>query len=182
MWPLVRSERLLLSAPASYATYARDRCDSPGRQDPGDAPRRRRSRRVAGAMDQDDGKAGGADRPPAAKGNWRAPAGLKRWQIAEVDFFERIVHRCKLRRRVFGAERDRAAKDCDKDRNQTPSENKKYVHRQHSLHRALLHPRRLSLQGGHSRPGRASSKSGHVCFAAKSGSKFRALATSPHRH
>ena len=101
-------------------------------------------------MDQDDGKARGTGRLPATKGNRRAPAGrngFKRRQIAEVDFFERIVHRCKLRRRVFGAERDHAAKDCDNDRNQTPSKDKKYVHRRHSLDRAVLHPRRLSLQG-----------------------------------
>ena len=81
-------------------------------------------------MDQDDGKARGADRLPAAKGNWRAPAGrngFKRRQIAEVDFFEWIVHRCKLRRRVFATERDHAAKDYDNERNQTPSKDKKYL-------------------------------------------------------
>ena len=66
------------------------------------------------------------------KGNWRAPAGrngFKRRQIAEVDFFERIVHRCKLRRRVFSAERDHYAEDYDNDRNQTPGKDEKYLHR-----------------------------------------------------
>jgi hypothetical protein len=81
-------------------------------------------------MDQDDGKASVAGRLPAATGNWRAPAGqngFKRRQIAEVDFFERIVHRCKLRRRVFGTERDHAGKGYDNDRNQTSSKDKKYL-------------------------------------------------------
>src|SRR5215472_577067 len=87
-------------------------------------------------MDQYDGKARAAGRLPAAKGKWRAPAnrnGFKRRQIAEVDFFERIVHRCKLRRRGLGAERDHSAKDYDNDRNQTPGKDEKHLHRRLSL-------------------------------------------------
>ena len=43
----------------------------------------------------------------------------------------------------------------------------------------IIAERPFSRSQGHSRPGRASSKSGHVRYAAESGSKFRALAATP---